>query len=141
MAYTGEVLRWNARQGFGFVKCKDFDEELFVHHTAFGGGDLSEGKTIAFDVEEDRGATGKDQGKKKCVNVDGDAIDKSGSQKPRADGRACFNCGQKGHLSKYDVDIFPPVLSTNFQHLISPTPTHSQGVPRGLSPPRQPRRT
>ena len=103
MAYKGEVVRWNAQKGFGFVKCADFDDDLFCHHTAFGSGDLIEGKEVTFDVEDDsRGA------KKRCSNVEGEAVDKSGSGRQgggggggRPDNRECYKCGKSGHISRY----------------------------------------
>ena len=68
MAYSGKVQRWNPR-GFGYISSEDFAEELFCHFTAFGGGDLEEGGTISFDVEDDSKTGGK-----KCVNVSGPAV-------------------------------------------------------------------
>eukprot|EP00754_Rhynchopus_humris_P020352 Rhum_TRINITY_DN14691_c5_g1::Rhum_TRINITY_DN14691_c5_g1_i4::g.108491::m.108491 len=101
MAYKGEVVRWNAQKGFGFVKCADFDDDLFCHHTAFGSGDLIEGKEVTFDVEDDARS-----GKKRCANVEGDAVDKSGSGRQggggggRPDNRECYKCGKTGHISR-----------------------------------------
>eukprot|EP01059_Diplonema_ambulator_P026797 TRINITY_DN4423_c0_g1_i2.p2 TRINITY_DN4423_c0_g1~~TRINITY_DN4423_c0_g1_i2.p2 ORF type:complete len:147 (+),score=26.71 TRINITY_DN4423_c0_g1_i2:100-540(+) len=69
MSYQGKVVRWYESKGYGFVKCDDFDEDIFVHFTSFGGGNLVEGRSITFDLEDDRG------GKKKCGNVSGDAVD------------------------------------------------------------------
>ena len=72
MAHSGEVLRWKADRGFGFIKSEDFDDDVFVHHSSFGGGDLIEGRRVTFDVTDDRG------GKKRAENVEGDGVDKSG---------------------------------------------------------------
>ena len=72
MAHSGEVLRWKADRGFGFIKSEDFDDDVFVHHSSFGGGDLIEGRRVTFDVTDDRG------GKKRAENVGGDGVDKSG---------------------------------------------------------------
>ncbi|KAJ9450090.1 hypothetical protein DIPPA_09229 [Diplonema papillatum] len=71
MTYTGTVVSWHSRKGYGFVECRDFEQDLYVHVSGFGGGELIEGKTISFDVQED----GRD-GKKRCVNVEGDAVDR-----------------------------------------------------------------
>ena len=70
MSYSGKVVRWNSR-GFGFIQCNDFDEDLFVHFSAFGGGDLTEGETVTFDVEDD-----PKTGKKRCTAVEGPAINR-----------------------------------------------------------------
>eukprot|EP01059_Diplonema_ambulator_P015086 TRINITY_DN2618_c0_g3_i1.p1 TRINITY_DN2618_c0_g3~~TRINITY_DN2618_c0_g3_i1.p1 ORF type:complete len:137 (+),score=31.61 TRINITY_DN2618_c0_g3_i1:63-473(+) len=78
MTYTGKVVRWYDRKGFGFVQCDDFDADLYVHHTGFGGGNLIEGKTIHFDLEDDDRS-----GKKRCCNVTGDAIDSERRPQPR----------------------------------------------------------
>ncbi|KAJ9450088.1 hypothetical protein DIPPA_09227 [Diplonema papillatum] len=72
MTYTGTVVSWHSRKGYGFVECRDFEQDLYVHVSGFGGGELIEGKTISFDVQED----GRD-GKKRCVNVEGDAVDRN----------------------------------------------------------------
>ncbi|KAJ9451336.1 hypothetical protein DIPPA_31936 [Diplonema papillatum] len=69
MSYTGTILAWHSRKGYGFIQCKDFDEDLFVHVSGFGGGELIEGKKVSFDVEDKR------DGKKRCVNVEGDGVD------------------------------------------------------------------
>eukprot|EP01064_Diplonema_japonicum_P019600 TRINITY_DN2834_c0_g2_i1.p1 TRINITY_DN2834_c0_g2~~TRINITY_DN2834_c0_g2_i1.p1 ORF type:complete len:144 (+),score=39.61 TRINITY_DN2834_c0_g2_i1:60-491(+) len=80
MAYKGKVVRWYESKGFGFVKSDQFDEDIFVHFTSFGGGNLVEGRSISFDLEDDR------DGKKKCGNVSGDAVD-SERRPPRDSGR------------------------------------------------------
>ncbi|KAJ9445119.1 hypothetical protein DIPPA_30398 [Diplonema papillatum] len=70
MSHSGKVVTWLERSGYGFVQCQDYDTDLFIHHSAFGGGNLIEGKTITFDVDDDpRG------GKKRCINVRGPALD------------------------------------------------------------------
>ena len=107
MTYKGEVVRWHAAKGFGFVKCPDFDDDVFVHHTAFGGGDLIEGRSVTFDVEDDR------NGKKRGQNVEGEAIEKNGPPRGAGaggpDNRDCYKCGRTGHISRYlfcwDTDV------------------------------------
>ena len=74
MAYSGEVVSWRSDKGFGFLKSDDLDKDLFCHHSAFGGGDLIEGRRVTFDIEDDRG------GKKCAANVEGDAVDKDGGR-------------------------------------------------------------
>ncbi|KAJ9450091.1 hypothetical protein DIPPA_09230 [Diplonema papillatum] len=82
MAHKGTVVSWYSRKGYGFIKCKDYDEDLFVHVSGFGGGELIEGKSVSFEVEDDRG------GKKRCVHVKGEAVDpnREDKQSSRRDG-------------------------------------------------------
>ena len=112
MAYKGEVVLWHRKKGFGFVKCPDFDEDLFVHHSAFGSGDLIEGKELTFDVEDDsRGA------KKRCTNVEGDAIDKSGPSREGGGGGRPDD-SRRGHVARYGPDSAappPPPPATRIQ--------------------------
>ena len=68
MTYSGNVIRWSSK-GFGFVECDSLDQELFVHHSEFGGGELVEGKSISFDIGDDSRT-----GKKMAINVTGPAI-------------------------------------------------------------------
>ncbi|KAJ9451333.1 hypothetical protein DIPPA_31928 [Diplonema papillatum] len=70
MAHTGTVASWFSRRGYGFVECRDYDEDLFIHVSGFGGGELIEGRSITFDVEKDSKG-----GKLTCINVTGEAVD------------------------------------------------------------------
>eukprot|EP01060_Flectonema_neradi_P003583 TRINITY_DN1231_c0_g1_i2.p1 TRINITY_DN1231_c0_g1~~TRINITY_DN1231_c0_g1_i2.p1 ORF type:complete len:157 (+),score=39.29 TRINITY_DN1231_c0_g1_i2:45-473(+) len=91
MSYSGKVVRWNSR-GFGFVHCNDFDEDLFVHFSAFGGGDLIEGETLTFDVEDD-----PKNGKKRCTSVEGPAITRERPSGGRGDrGRDRYDSRDRG---------------------------------------------
>ena len=133
MAYKGEVVLWHRQKGFGFVKCADFDDDLFVHHTAFGSGDLIEGKELTFDVEDDsRGA------KKRCSNVEGEAIDRSGPSRQgggggggRPDNRECYKCGRTGHISRYARGCTRTLTLTHSHALV-------QGLPGWRPPWRRP---
>eukprot|EP01063_Lacrimia_lanifica_P030693 TRINITY_DN491_c0_g1_i2.p4 TRINITY_DN491_c0_g1~~TRINITY_DN491_c0_g1_i2.p4 ORF type:complete len:156 (+),score=30.21 TRINITY_DN491_c0_g1_i2:54-521(+) len=78
---TGEVVQWKASGGFGFIKCADYEKDLFVHHTAFGGGDLRVGSEVTFRVEDDS------SGRKQCIEVEGDGVDKDAPRPPRRGGR------------------------------------------------------
>eukprot|EP01084_Bolivina_argentea_P056041 102619_1 len=68
MSKTGLVRKWIDDRGFGFITPDDGSEEVFVHHTSFGGGSLVEGEKIFFNTEEDRG------GKLRASNCSGPAV-------------------------------------------------------------------
>lgn len=55
--YDGTVAEWNER-GYGFIKLED-GRRVYVHHTAFGGGDLPAGTTVNCSVVEDKANPGK----------------------------------------------------------------------------------
>eukprot|EP00754_Rhynchopus_humris_P022501 Rhum_TRINITY_DN14795_c10_g1::Rhum_TRINITY_DN14795_c10_g1_i3::g.118294::m.118294 len=103
MAYQGVVKRWLSDKGFGFISCYQFEEDVFVHHTAFGGGQLVEGGPVNFDVEDDPRS-----GKKRCMNVSGEAVQSYGGGQGGQGGqgfsagppRTCYTCGQPGHISR-----------------------------------------
>lgn len=52
---TGELLRWNADKGFGFIKPDKGDEDLFCHVSALldGDGSVRDGDRVRFVVEYD----------------------------------------------------------------------------------------
>ncbi|KAJ9451108.1 hypothetical protein DIPPA_20860 [Diplonema papillatum] len=79
--YSGVVARWNSRKGCGFISCSDFAEDLFVHVSSFGGGELIEGAAVNFDVEDES------NGKKKAIMVTGEGVDPSRRPPPRDEGR------------------------------------------------------
>ncbi|KAJ9451105.1 hypothetical protein DIPPA_20866 [Diplonema papillatum] len=79
--YSGVVARWNSRKGCGNISCSDFAEDLFVHVSAFGGGELIEGAPVNFDVEDEA------NGKKKAIMVTGEGVDPSRRPPPRDEGR------------------------------------------------------
>eukprot|EP00659_Diplonema_papillatum_P017607 gene17607-27106_t len=64
--YSGVVARWNSRKGCGHISCPTFADDLFVHVSSFGGGELIEGAAVNFDVEDES------NGKKKAVMVTGE---------------------------------------------------------------------
>eukprot|EP01063_Lacrimia_lanifica_P017327 TRINITY_DN241_c0_g2_i2.p1 TRINITY_DN241_c0_g2~~TRINITY_DN241_c0_g2_i2.p1 ORF type:complete len:114 (+),score=45.87 TRINITY_DN241_c0_g2_i2:51-392(+) len=91
MSYKGEVVTWN-RKGFGFIKSPDFEEDIFVHFSSFGGGDLIVGRSVNFNLEDDsRGA------KRRARDVEGEAIEKNGP--PARDDR---DRGYGGGRDRYD---------------------------------------
>eukprot|EP01064_Diplonema_japonicum_P019599 TRINITY_DN2834_c0_g1_i1.p1 TRINITY_DN2834_c0_g1~~TRINITY_DN2834_c0_g1_i1.p1 ORF type:complete len:142 (+),score=33.29 TRINITY_DN2834_c0_g1_i1:64-489(+) len=81
MTYSGRVVRWYDHKGFGFIKCDEFENDLYCHFTGFGGGNLIEGRSVTFDLEDDERA-----GKKRCTNVSGEAVDAE-RRAPRRDSR------------------------------------------------------
>jgi CspA family cold shock protein len=57
---TGTVKWFNAQKGFGFIQPNDGSQDVFVHASAVeraGLPGLSEGQTISFDIQMERGKT------------------------------------------------------------------------------------
>lgn len=56
----GNIKRYNARRGYGFIQCED-GNEVFIHRAALPPEtSLNKGDTIQFDVEaSDRGPQAK----------------------------------------------------------------------------------
>lgn len=49
----GVVKRWLGLRGYGFIKCDDSGDEVFVHHSEIKNGDtLQEGERVRFDIED-----------------------------------------------------------------------------------------
>ena len=49
----GVVKRWLGLKGYGFIKCDDSEDEVFVHNSAIKNGNaLQEGERVKFDLEE-----------------------------------------------------------------------------------------
>merc|ERR1712216_230044 len=48
----GSVIRWDER-GFGFVQCED-GRKAYVHHSAFGSGNLAVGEQVSVTVAPDQ---------------------------------------------------------------------------------------
>lgn len=63
--YEGELKKWNAERGFGFIMAADGGQDVFVHISAFArDGRLPvEGESLIFEVEPDR------NGKRSAVRV------------------------------------------------------------------------
>lgn len=63
--YTGELTKWNAERGFGFIVADDGGQEIFAHITAFprNGSPPTVGERLTFEVEPDR------NGKRSAVRV------------------------------------------------------------------------
>lgn len=63
--YTGQLKKWNAERGFGFVAVDDGGAELFLHITAFAHYGLppAVGDVLSFEVEPDR------DGKRRAVRA------------------------------------------------------------------------
>eukprot|EP01062_Namystynia_karyoxenos_P017606 TRINITY_DN1649_c0_g2_i1.p1 TRINITY_DN1649_c0_g2~~TRINITY_DN1649_c0_g2_i1.p1 ORF type:complete len:253 (+),score=82.10 TRINITY_DN1649_c0_g2_i1:102-860(+) len=67
MAHSGLVKSWVAEKGCGFLAGPE-GEDVFVHTSALGGGKLTEGATVSFDVVTTR------DGKKTATNVSGPGL-------------------------------------------------------------------
>lgn len=54
--YDGEVLWFSDSQGYGFIECKEFVENLFVHYSRIMTDEkfktLSKGQLVTFSVAE-----------------------------------------------------------------------------------------
>lgn len=71
---TGEMVRWNADKGFGFIKPDKGDEDLFCHVSALldGDGSVRDGDRVKFVVQfDDR------KGKDRAIDV---AVDGGGGR-------------------------------------------------------------
>ena len=100
--YTGEVVKWNDAKGLGFLSSKDFDKDVYVHHTAFGGGSLTVGGVVTFEVGED------DDGRRRADNVSGEAVVRGRPARSRSRSRERGSSGKvyvvkMRHLSR-DID-------------------------------------
>lgn len=63
---NGTVKFFNSVKGFGFIKCDENDEEVFVHITGLNDGlkELQEGQKVTYEVEKDTKSN-----KNRAVNV------------------------------------------------------------------------
>ena len=49
----GVVTRWLGLKGYGFIKCDDSDNDVFIHHSEIKNGNiLQEGERVRFDIED-----------------------------------------------------------------------------------------
>lgn len=65
---SGTVKWFNADKGFGFIKCDDGGEDVFVHFSAIMTGSyktLEEGQRVTFNMERDP----RNNGKMRAVDV------------------------------------------------------------------------
>jgi cold shock CspA family protein len=78
---TGEMIRWNAEKGFGFIKPDKGDEDLFCHVSALldGDGSVRDGDRVKFVVQYD-----ERKGKDRAVDV---AVEGGGSKRGGGRGR------------------------------------------------------
>ena len=57
--YTGTVKKWSGQKGFGFIECKELDENVFVHYTSIetegATKNLYSEQTVKFDLGPDVG--------------------------------------------------------------------------------------
>ena len=63
--YTGQLKKWNAERGFGFIVASDSGQDVFVHISAFPRDARlpTDGELLTFEVEPDR------NGKRSAVRV------------------------------------------------------------------------
>ncbi|MFN7089217.1 cold-shock protein [Allorhizobium sp. NPDC080224] len=61
---TGTVKFFAQDKGFGFITPDNGGPDVFVHISAVGGGSLSDGQKVSYDVGQDRKT-----GKSKAENV------------------------------------------------------------------------
>eukprot|EP00755_Sulcionema_specki_P024895 Sspe_Gene.82111::Locus_53717_Transcript_1_1_Confidence_1.000_Length_1133::g.82111::m.82111 len=80
MSHKGTVTKWFTAKGFGFLKGVD-ETEVFVHHTAIqGGGKLTEGGEVYYDIDTShvprskRAKQAADEGKVTACNVSGPGV-------------------------------------------------------------------
>jgi len=62
MRQTGTIKFFNHSRGFGFIAPEDGSKDVFVHVTALersGIGQVNEGDTVSFEVEDDPRGRGK----------------------------------------------------------------------------------
>jgi len=51
---TGVVKWFNEKKGYGFIKCEDYDSDIFVHYSAInqeGFKTLLQGQFVRFDID------------------------------------------------------------------------------------------
>lgn len=63
--FNGQLKKWNADRGFGFVVAEHGDQEIFVHVSAFArdGRVPTVGESLSFEIELDK------DGRKRAVHV------------------------------------------------------------------------
>eukprot|EP01060_Flectonema_neradi_P039960 TRINITY_DN896_c4_g1_i1.p1 TRINITY_DN896_c4_g1~~TRINITY_DN896_c4_g1_i1.p1 ORF type:complete len:393 (+),score=91.01 TRINITY_DN896_c4_g1_i1:496-1674(+) len=67
--YEGEVVKWADEKKFGFIRCRDFDDDVFCHQKALmKGGVLVEGEKVFFNRSKD------DTGKWRAFDVTGPGV-------------------------------------------------------------------
>ncbi|MGI9412796.1 MAG: cold-shock protein [Hyphomicrobiales bacterium] len=62
MRQSGTIKFFNHSRGFGFIAPEDGSKDVFVHVTALersGIGQVNEGDTVSFEVEDDPRGRGK----------------------------------------------------------------------------------
>eukprot|EP00659_Diplonema_papillatum_P017507 gene17507-26933_t len=80
---TGTVKKWSVGNSLGFIQPDGEDEkakDVYVHSSAFGGGNLTVGKTVNFDVQDVEHKSGRQV----ATNVSGEAVRGVGSKKGTA---------------------------------------------------------
>ncbi|XP_065001840.1 cold shock domain-containing protein 4-like [Musa acuminata AAA Group] len=113
----GKVKWFNGAKGFGFITPDSGGEDLFVHQSSIkadGFRTLADGEDVEFSVAEG------DDGRTKAVDVtapDGGAVQGNGGRSGRGGrggygfndrggqgggggGRACYVCGEAGHMAR-----------------------------------------
>jgi len=49
----GVVTRWLGLKGYGFIKCYDSNNDVFIHNSEIKNGNiLREGERVRFDIED-----------------------------------------------------------------------------------------
>eukprot|EP01062_Namystynia_karyoxenos_P065829 TRINITY_DN59887_c0_g1_i1.p1 TRINITY_DN59887_c0_g1~~TRINITY_DN59887_c0_g1_i1.p1 ORF type:complete len:295 (+),score=57.04 TRINITY_DN59887_c0_g1_i1:81-887(+) len=71
--FEGRVKAWYEQKGFGFITDAN-GNDVYVHHSAFGGGSLFEGQPVTFTVQAGKGGEGHRNGALRAATVTGPAV-------------------------------------------------------------------
>lgn len=107
--YTGQLKKWNAERGFGFIVASDGGQDVFVHISAFPRDARlpTDGELLTFEVEPDR------SGKRSAVRVrrQGDPQPELGRAAPRRVGRTSAASHSAGFVQKLIILLILAALA------------------------------